>query len=97
MNETSNTAEKEAKSPRGTRKQIVGKVVSDVQAKTITVEVTRRVPHPKYKKVVKSRKRYAVHDEAKEAKAGDMVRISETRPISKTKRWRLVEIISRAE
>ncbi len=98
MNETSSaetaTATAEA---RSNRKQRVGVVVSDVQNKTITVQVDRRSPHPRYKKVVKFRKRYAVHDEKNEAKVGDTVRIGETRPISKNKRWRLVEIISRAE
>ncbi|OQA81751.1 MAG: 30S ribosomal protein S17 [Lentisphaerae bacterium ADurb.Bin242] len=72
-------------------------MVSDVQAKTIIVEVERRTPHKLYKKVVKSRKRYAAHDETNQAKIGDTVRISETRPISKNKCWRLVEIINRPE
>ncbi len=82
---------------RGNRKSRVGQVVSDVQNKTIVVEVERRTSHARYKKVVKSRKRYAAHDETNQAKVGDMVRISETRPISKNKCWRLVEIISRPE
>ena len=82
---------------RGNRKSRVGQVVSDVQNKTIVVEVERRTSHKRYKKVVKSRKRYAAHDEEKHAKVGDVVRISETRPISKNKCWRLVEIISRPE
>ena len=82
---------------RGNRKSRVGQVVSDVQNKTIVVEVERRTSHKRYKKVVKSRKRYAAHDETNQAKVGDVVRISETRPISKDKRWRLVEIISRPE
>ena len=82
---------------RGNRKSRVGQVVSDVQNKTIVVEVERRTSHKRYKKVVKSRKRYAAHDEENQAKVGDMVRISETRPISKNKCWRLVEIISRPE
>ena len=98
MNETSSAETATAKvAERSNRKQRVGVVVSDVQNKTITVQVDRRAPHPKYKKVVKFRKRYAVHDEKNEAKVGDTVRIGETRPISKSKRWRLVEIISRAE
>jgi len=97
MNETSNAAAADSKSARANRKQRVGKVVSDVQDKTITVQVERRAPHAKYKKVVKFRKNYAAHDEKNEAKVGDMVRIGETRPLSKTKRWRLVEIISRAQ
>ena len=82
---------------RGNRKSRVGQVVSDVQNKTIVVEVERRTSHKRYKKVVKSRKRYAAHDETNQAKVGDVVRISETRPISKNKCWRLVEIISRPE
>ncbi len=86
-----------AENVRGNRKSRVGQVVSDVQNKTIVVEVERRTSHKRYKKVVKSRKRYAAHDETNQAKVGDVVRISETRPISKNKCWRLVEIISRPE
>ena len=82
---------------RGNRKTRVGKVVSDKQAKTIIVEILSRVAHKRYKKVVKSRVRYAAHDENNEAKMGDMVRIGETRPLSKNKHWRLIEIISRGE
>ncbi|MGN0872234.1 MAG: 30S ribosomal protein S17 [Victivallales bacterium] len=93
MNEISSTKE----SVRGNRKSRVGQVVSDVQSKTIVVEVESRSPHKRYKKVVKSRKRYAAHDETNQAKVGDMVRIGETRPLSKNKRWRLIEIISHAE
>ncbi len=81
---------------RGNRKHRVGMVVSDVQNKTIVVEVERRAAHKKYKKVVKVRTRYAVHDETNQAKVGDTVRIGETRPISKNKHWRLEEIISHA-
>lgn len=82
---------------RGIRKERVGVVVSDVQDKTIVVEVSRRTPHPLYKKVVKVRKKFTAHDEMNEAKKGDTVRIMETRPLSKNKCWRLVEIISHAE
>jgi len=82
---------------RGNRKERVGVVVSDCQEKTIVVEVTRRVPHKLYKKVIKRKKRYAVHDENNTAKVGDDVRIVETRPLSKRKRWRLTEIIRTAE
>ena len=82
---------------RGNRKHRVGIVVSDVQNKTIVVEVQRRAAHKKYMKVVKVRTRYAVHDETNQAKVGDTVRIGETRPMSKMKRWRLEEIISHAE
>mgnify|MGYP001230149879 CR=1 FL=1 len=79
---------------RGNRKERVGIVVSDVQDKTIVVEVTRRVAHKLYKKVIKQKKKYTAHDEANTAKAGDTVRIVETRPLSKRKRWRLVEVLS---
>jgi small subunit ribosomal protein S17 len=65
-------------------------------AKTIIVEVGRFREHPLYKKMIRLRKRFAAHDEAGEAKAGDLVRIQESRPFSATKRWRLVEVISRA-
>lgn len=81
---------------RGNRKVRVGHVVSDVCNKTISVEVTRRTSHKLYKKVVKIKKRYAVHDENNEAKVGDFVKIIETRPLSKTKHWRLLNVISRA-
>ena len=86
----------EAIEKRGIRKERVGVVVSDVQDKTIVVKVDRRTPHPLYKKVVKVRKKFTAHDENNEAKVGDTVRIVETRPLSKNKCWRLLEIISRA-
>ena len=88
MSETNNT--------RGNRKERIGVVISDVQDKTIVVKVDRRTPHPLYKKVIKVRKKFTAHDENNEAKKGDTVRIVETRPLSKNKCWRLVEIISRA-
>ena len=81
---------------RGYRKERVGVVVSDVQDKTIVVNVDRRTQHPMYKKVVKVRRKFVVHDEKNEAKVGDTVRIAETRPLSKTKCWRLIEILSRS-
>ncbi len=81
---------------RGNRKERVGIVVSDKQDKTIVVKVERRTTHPLYHKVVKISKKFAAHDEKNEAKAGDTVRIVETRPMSRNKRWRLLEIISRA-
>lgn len=87
----------EVQEVRGNRKTRVGKVVSDKQDKTIVVEILSRVAHKRYKKVVKTRVKYAAHDENNEAKAGDMVRIGETRPLSKNKHWRLIEIISRGE
>jgi len=78
------------------RKTKVGVVVSAKMAKTIIVEVGRFREHPLYKKMIRLRKRFAAHDENGEAKAGDLVRIQESRPFSATKRWRLVEVISRA-
>ena len=81
---------------RGIRKERVGVVVSDVQDKTIVVNVERRTAHPLYHKVVKVSKKFAVHDEKNEARKGDTVRIVETRPLSRNKRWRLVEIVARA-
>ena len=81
---------------RGIRKERVGVVVSDVQDKTIVVNVERRTAHPLYHKVVKVSKKFAVHDENNEARKGDTVRIIETRPLSRNKRWRLVEIVARA-
>jgi len=74
----------------------VGQVVSTKTAKTIIVEVSRRVPHPLYKRIVKKRKRFHAHDEEGSAKMGDIVRIIECRPLSRTKRWRLAEIVRRA-
>jgi small subunit ribosomal protein S17 len=81
---------------RGIRKDRVGQVLSSKMAKTIIVRVERRFPHPKFKKVVTEYKKFYAHDEKGEAKPGDRVRIQETRPISKTKRWRLVEVVERA-
>ncbi len=74
-------------------KERIGVVLSNQMQQTAVVEVTRLVQHPIYRKVVKQRKKYSVHDEKKIAKVGDKVRIVETRPISKTKRWKLVEVI----
>ncbi len=84
-------------STRGTRKERVGMVVSDAPEKTVTVSVETLVRHPKYKKRVRSSKKFLVHDEQNEAQLGDTVRIIETRPISRRKRWRLANVISRAE
>jgi small subunit ribosomal protein S17 len=61
--------------------------------KTIVVEVTRLLPHPEFKKIIRDRKKYAVHDEKNQAKVGDKVRIVETKPLSKSKRWKLVEVV----
>ena len=82
---------------RGFRKERVGKVVSDKMDKTRVVVVERIVKHPLYKKYIKVRKKYYVHDEHNESREGDVVRIMETRPLSKTKRWRLIEILRKAE
>ena len=78
------------------KREEIGKVVSDKADKTITVLVETYVTNPKYKKRVKYSKKYTAHDEKKEAKVGDIVRIVETRPLSKMKRYRLVEIIEKA-
>jgi small subunit ribosomal protein S17 len=80
-------------SARGLRKERVGQVVSTKMQKTAIVETTTRVPHAKFGKIVKQVKRFYAHDEERKAQLGDTVRIAETRPLSKLKRWRLVEII----
>lgn len=80
---------------RSHRKERLGEVISSTMAKTIIVRVERRFPHPKFKKVVTGYKKFYAHDEKSEAKVGDRVRIEETRPLSKTKRWRLVEVVER--
>lgn len=79
----------------GNRKERVGEVISNKMTKTIVVRVERRFPHPRYKKVVTGYKKLYAHDEKAEAKVGDRVRIEETRPLSKLKRWRLVEVVDR--
>jgi small subunit ribosomal protein S17 len=88
----SNT-ETPAESARNLRKERVGQVVSTKAQKTAVVETTTRVPHPRFGKITKQIKRFHVHDEEGKAQVGDTVRIAETRPLSKLKRWRLVEII----
>lgn len=82
---------------RNNRKVRKGVVVSDKRDKTITVAVERRTQHPKYKRVVKKTKNYTAHDEENACNEGDIVEIMETRPLSKTKRWRLIEIIEKAK
>ncbi len=82
---------------RNRRKERVGLIVSDKADKTVTVAVEALVRHPMYKKRVRRSKKFMVHDERNEAHVGDTVRIIETRPLSKRKRWRLANIISRAE
>jgi len=80
---------------RGHRKERIGDVVSAKMSKTIVVRVERRFRHPQFKKVVTSFSKFYAHDEKNSAKVGDHVRIEETRPLSKTKCWRLVEILDR--
>ena len=88
MSETSQDA------PVQNRKSRVGVVISNKMEKTIVVEHVARVPHPRFKKIVKKSKKYYVHDEKGEAEIGDRVRIVETRPTSKLKRWSLAEVLS---
>ena len=82
---------------RGARKQRVGEVISNKMDKTIVVRVDRRVVHPRYGKVITLSKKFYVHDEKDEAGVGDKVAIVETRPLSKLKRWRLVQVLHKAE
>ncbi len=82
---------------RNLRKERIGVVTSDKMSKSITVTVERRVMHPKYHKFVKRTSKFMAHDEKGEAHIGDTVRIMETRPVSKLKRWRLVEVIEKAK
>lgn len=81
---------------RGTRKERVGEVISNKMTKTIVVRVERRFPHPQFKKIVTAYTKFYAHDEKAEARIGDTVRIEETRPLSKLKRWRLVEVVGKA-
>jgi|SRR6266404_1581735 small subunit ribosomal protein S17 len=80
---------------RAPRKTRVGEVVSSGMNKTIVVRTITRVPHPKFGKIVKQMRKFYAHDEENKAKAGDTVRIMETRPLSKLKRWRLVEVLQK--
>ena len=97
MAETTNTTNTaNTTKERGTRKTRVGTVVSDKMQKTVVVAIERRFPHPLYGKMVTRTKRLKAHDEENSAKTGDRVRIMETRPLSKDKRWRVVEIVERA-
>ena|ERR1700745_2345241 len=97
-------AEQESTTPKSTpdetatraaRKTRTGEVVSSSMNKTIVVRTVTRVPHPKFGKIVKQMKKFYAHDEQNQAKAGDTVRIMETRPMSKLKRWRLVEVVQK--
>ena len=93
MSETTNTAAE----TRNLRKTRIGVVTSNKMTKTITVAVERKVKHPIYGKFVKKTTSFHAHDEKNEASIGDVVRIMETRPMSKTKRWRLVEIVEKVK
>ena len=96
-------AENDGKAPAGKDEaakhkptEKIGSVVSTKMAKTIVVEVSRRVPHPLYKRIIKKRKKFYAHDERGMAKLGDVVRIVESRPLSRLKRWTLAEVVRRA-
>lgn len=82
---------------RNDRKEIIGTVTSNKMDKTVVVSVVRKMKHPKYGKYFKKTKKYTAHDEKNECTENDIVRIMETRPMSRTKRWRLVEIIEKAK
>jgi small subunit ribosomal protein S17 len=83
------------KAERGERQELIGKVTSAKMEKTIVVEVQRLVQHPKYRRVVRISKKFYAHDETRQAKPGDTVRIVASRPLSKLKRWRLKEVLTR--
>ncbi len=87
------TVSKPAEKAQGRRKEVVGEVVANKMAKTIVVQVTRKKAHPFYGRVVARHKKFYAHDEKNEAHVGDFVRIEETRPLSKLKRWKLKDII----
>ena len=87
----------ETTTTRNLRKERIGTVTSNTMDKTITVAVERKVKHPIYGKFIKKTTKFHAHDEKNEASIGDVVRISETRPLSKTKRWRLVEIVEKVK
>ena len=81
---------------RGDRKLRTGRVISDKMDKTVVVQVANRRSHPLYKKVMQRRENFKAHDETNECRIGDLVRIMETRPISKDKRWRVVQVVEKA-
>jgi len=89
--------EETAQKPKPHHKEVVGEVVSNKMAKTIVVKVIRKKAHPFYGRVVAKSKKFYAHDEKNEAHIGDVVRIEETRPLSKLKRWKLVEVVRRAK
>jgi small subunit ribosomal protein S17 len=82
---------------RNQRKTRMGRVTSDKMDKTAVVVIERQVKHPTYKRIIRRRKKYTIHDEENTCRIGDTVRFMETRPLSKNKRWRLVEIVERAK
>ena len=88
--------QQETAQQRGFRKVRTGRVVSDKMDKTVVVQIVDRKGHPLYKKVVRHRVRFKAHDEGNECKLGDLVRIMETRPLSRDKRWRVVEVVEKA-
>jgi len=94
MADSASVSNQAAKS--GTKNEKVGQVVSAKMTKTIVVEVTRRVPHPVYKRIINKRAKFYAHDEQQTAQVGDTVRIIECRPMSKLKRWRLGEVLRKA-
>ena len=96
VNETSNKTKLEEKR-RGKRKLRVGKVVSTKMQKSISVMIEKTVKHPIYKKYYKKTSKFMAHDEKNECKVGDVVKIMETKPYSKNKRWRLVEVLEKAK
>ena len=82
---------------RNRRKTRVGKVISESMEKTAVVVIDRLVKHPRYKRYVRRRKKYTIHDQENQCRVGDVVRFMETRPLSKSKRWRLIEVVERAK
>jgi small subunit ribosomal protein S17 len=93
MSDTDTATPIAAAPKRGIRKSLVGEVVSDKMDKTVVVRTISRVPHPRFRKIIKHSAKFHAHDEKNEAKTGDKVRIMETRPLSKQKCWRLVEVL----
>ena len=91
------TAIPQAASPARNQRKLVGRVVSDKMQKTVVVKVERRVRHPEMGKIITRSSKYHAHDETGECKEGDVVRIAECRPLSKTKNWRVVKVVTRAE
>jgi small subunit ribosomal protein S17 len=97
MSEEKNLEQTEVKKRTAIRKSRIGVVVSNKMEKSVVVAIEKRVQHPLYKKFFKKTTKFTAHDEKNESSIGDIVKIMETRPLSKTKRWRLVEIIEKAK